>query len=77
MAENVFAVTQSGIDSLLKTDEIDCDDFQQLKRANQTSKSNATIKMVSNGRPIEKTQIKIISEKGDFLPERQVGQIVQ
>ena len=76
MAENVFAVTQSGIDSLLKTDEIDREDFQQLKKANQISKSNATIKMVSNGRPIEKTQIKIISEKGDFLPERQVGQIV-
>ena len=76
MAENVFAVTQSGIDSQLKTDEIDRDEFQQLKRANQTSKSNITIKMVSNGRPIENTQIKIISEKGDFLPERQVGQIV-
>jgi len=76
MAENVFAVTQSGIDSLLKIDEIDREDFQQLKKANQTSKSNATIKMVSNGRPIENTQIKIISEKGDFLPERQVGQIV-
>ena len=75
MAENVFAVTQSGINSKLKTDEIDRYDFQKLKRANQTSKSNPTIKMVSNGRPIENTQIKFISKKGDVLSEKQVSQI--
>lgn len=75
MAENVFAVTQSEINSNLKTDEIDRDDFQKLKRANKTSNPKAIIKMVSNGRPIKNTQIKVISENGDVLSERQVGQI--
>lgn len=76
MAENVFAVTQSGITSKLKIDEIDRDEFQRLKRASPTSNSDVSIKMVSNGRPIENTQINIISEKGEILPERQVGQVV-
>jgi len=75
MAENVFAVTQGGINSVLTIDEIDLDDFQKMKIARQASVGNVKIKMVSNGRPIENTQINIISEKGKILPERQVGQI--
>jgi fatty-acyl-CoA synthase len=76
MAENVFAVTQSGINDPMKIDEIDRDDFFQFKTANQSLKNREILKMVSNGRPIENTQIKIISEKGNDLPERHVGQVL-
>jgi fatty-acyl-CoA synthase len=76
MAENVFAVTQSGINDPMKIDEIDRDDFFQFKTANRSSKNKEILKMVSNGLPIENTQIKIISEKGDDLPDRQVGEVL-
>jgi acyl-CoA synthetase (AMP-forming)/AMP-acid ligase II len=74
MAENVFAVTQGGIERELSIDEIDLDDFQRLHKATPKS-DKPSIKMVSNGKPIDNTQVKIISEKGMDLPERSVGQI--
>ena len=74
MAENVFAVTQGGIERALTVDEIDMEEFQHKQKASPAS-SKSIIKMVSNGRPIENTQVKIISEKNLELPERHVGQI--
>ena len=74
MAENVFAVTQGGIEQALTVDEIDLDEFQHKQKACPAS-SKPSIKMVSNGRPIENTRVKIISEKNLELPERHVGQI--
>ncbi len=74
MAENVFAVTQGGIEQALTVDEIDLEEFQHKQKACPAS-SKPSIKMVSNGRPIENTQVKIISEKNLELPERHVGQI--
>lgn len=75
MAENVFAVSQSDIESDLKVDEVDLDEFQRQQRAIPTQKT-PSIKMVSNGRPIANTEVKIISESGKDLPERHIGQIV-
>lgn len=74
MAENVFAVSQGGIERNLNVDEIDLDAFQQKKLAISATNA-ASIKMVSNGRPIENTQVKIISENGNVLPDRHIGQI--
>ncbi len=76
MAENVFAVTQGGIDAPLKMDEIDREEFQLRKRAVPAYRSGSTLKMVSNGRSIENTNVNIISEKGNVLPERHIGQII-
>jgi fatty-acyl-CoA synthase len=74
MAENVFAVTQGGIENQLIIDRIDMDEFQKMRKA-VPSNNESALKMVSNGRPIENTRIKIISEKGIELSEREVGQI--
>jgi fatty-acyl-CoA synthase len=74
MAENVFAVTQGGIEHELTIDEIDLDDFQRLHKATQAA-NKPSIKMVSNGKPIDNTLVNIISEKGMVLSERNVGQI--
>jgi fatty-acyl-CoA synthase len=76
MAENVFAVTQGGINSPLKIDEIDREEFQLRKRAVPAYRSGSTLKMVSNGSSIENTSVNIISEKGEELPERHIGQIM-
>lgn len=75
MAENVFAVTQGGINQELNIDEIDLEEFQQKQKA-IPALLKPSIKMVSNGQPIENTQVKIISENNLDLPERHVGQIV-
>lgn len=74
MAENVFAVTQAGFDCKLNIDEIDLESFQINKNA-VPAFGKSSIKMVSNGKPIENTLVKIIDESGQELPDRHVGQI--
>jgi len=83
MAENVFAVTQGGIDKPINVDIIDQNELQTNKIAkpvdNNSKKSklqqNNIRKMVSAGYPIEGTQIRILNEKGKELLERHIGEI--
>lgn len=75
MAENVFAVTQGGIEKPLTVDEIDREAFQVERVARPAPGGEATIKMVSNGPPIPGTEVKVVDEKGRTLPERQVGEV--
>jgi fatty-acyl-CoA synthase len=83
MAENVFAVTQGGIDKPVNIDIIDQNQLQSKKFAkpvkngdgdNPTAQNNIR-KMVSAGYPIEGTQIQILDAKGEELPERHIGEI--
>ncbi len=76
MAENVFAVTQDGIDTALTYDEIDQEIFQKDKIAQKAEQSQRSVKMVSAGKPLENTQIKIIDPEGNEMPERHLGEIV-
>ena len=76
MAENVFAVTQGGIDSKIVIDEIDRDTYQSKGIAIPFMNNQPSIKMVSSGNPIDNTQIKIISDNGHELPDRHMGEII-
>jgi fatty-acyl-CoA synthase len=76
MAENVFAVTQGGIDNDVVIDEIDRDAMQSRKLAEPASGDAPSIKMVSAGRPIRKVKVKVVDEHGQNLTERQIGEIV-
>ncbi len=76
MAENVFAVTQDGIDKPVTIDEIDLETFQRDKIARKSTGDNLSVKMVSAGKPIENNQVRIIDEKGNDLPERHLGEII-
>jgi len=76
MAENVFAVTQDGIDKKNTYDEIDLEIFQHDRIAQKPADAKKTIKMVSAGFPIENTKVKILDEKDQELPERHLGEIV-
>ena len=76
MAENVFAVTQGGITTEVNYDEIDLLKFQALRTAEPAEEGELSITMVSGGRPIENTQVKIIGENGGLLEDRQIGEIV-
>lgn len=75
MAENVFAVTQGGIDSALTIDEIDREAFQSQWLAKPAVPGKPSVKMVACGRPIPNVEVKILSNRGKELPERHVGEI--
>jgi len=90
MAENVFAVTQGGINSPVKLDVIDQDAFlsrqtaepvgETHKRENlwlesDQTKNPSVLKMLSAGQPIEDTKVSILDPQGVDLPERHIGEI--
>ncbi len=75
MAENVFAVTQGGIDGPVTVDEVDQRSYLVERIARPAVDDQPVIKMLSCGRPITKTRVRVLDEKHQELPERQVGEI--
>ena len=78
MAENVFAVTQGGLDGPVTVDEIDRDAFQierQARPAGPRHPDRPSIKMLSAGRPVRGTEVKVVADDGSLLPERGVGEV--
>jgi fatty-acyl-CoA synthase len=75
MAENVFAVSQGGMDGPVTVDEIDRDAFQTDRLAKPAEPGRPAIKMLSAGHPISNTRLRIVSEHGKELPERVVGEV--
>ncbi|KPL87414.1 fatty acyl-AMP ligase [Levilinea saccharolytica] len=75
MAENVFGVTQGGIDAPLTVDIIDREAFQVERVARPCADGEGALKMVSCGRPLSNTQVRILSAEGQELPERHVGEV--
>ena len=76
MAENVFAVTQGGINEPVNYDVIDLVPFQEKGIANPNHGDEPSVTMVSAGKPIQGTKVKIVDENGNFLSERRVGEII-
>ena len=76
MAENVFAVTQGGIDQPITYDQIDLISFQEKNVAIPVKPGDGSAIMVSAGRPISNVEVNIIDSSGKFLDERQIGEIV-
>lgn len=91
MAENVFAVTQGGIETDVIVDIIDRGAFNQNRIAiplthprkwekslnfNEQEINRPHIKMLSAGKPIPGTEIRILGPDGEDLPERHVGEIL-
>ncbi len=75
MAENVFAVTQGGIDAPVVMEEIDRESLQVKRIARLADPGQASLKMLSAGRSIHNTAVRILDEKGRQLQERTVGEI--
>jgi len=76
MAENVFAVTQGGINEPVNYDVIDLVPFQEKGIANPNHGDEPSVTMVSAGKPIQGTEVKIVDENGIVLSERRVGEII-
>ena len=76
MAENVFAVTQGGIDQKITYDRIDLNAFQENNLAIPSKTEEKSVVMVSAGKPIPNVDVKIIDQSGNFIQDRQLGEIV-
>jgi fatty-acyl-CoA synthase len=76
MAENTFAVTQSDIGQPPNVDVIDRKTIIEQRIAQPAEDTNgSTMAMVSCGRPIAHTEIRVVDAERRDLPERHVGEI--
>ncbi len=75
MAENVFAVTQGGVDSPVVFEDVDRASLQEEKLARPAQDGEAAVRMLGCGRPIPGTEVRVVDAKGRDLPDRQVGEV--
>jgi acyl-CoA synthetase (AMP-forming)/AMP-acid ligase II len=75
MAENVFAVTQGGIDAPVELDDIDREAMQVERVARPAQPGRPALTMVSAGPPLPNVQVKVMDEHGNPLPDRVIGEL--
>jgi fatty-acyl-CoA synthase len=75
MAENVFAVTQGGINTPVSVDRIDARALLNRQVAEPCLEDEYGLKMVSAGRPLGNTRLRVLDSKGSAQPERYIGEI--
>lgn len=77
MAENTFAVTQTPIGTPPKLDIIYRPDLEQKLEATPTSIDHPEAQvLVSCGRTINGTEVKVVDEQGHSLSDRQIGELM-
>ncbi|GAB4492768.1 MAG: hypothetical protein OHK0031_15810 [Anaerolineales bacterium] len=75
MAENVFGVTQTPAGRLPVTDVIDRTAYISERKALPPAAGRPALTMLSSGRALPNTQIRIVDEAGNDLPDRTIGEI--
>jgi acyl-CoA synthetase (AMP-forming)/AMP-acid ligase II len=76
MAENTFAVTQHPMGAAARIDWVDRRALQEQRTASPAASDEAgSISLVSCGVAVRGTEIKVVDEAGQVLPERRVGEI--
>jgi len=75
MAENVFAVTQGGIDAPVFFEDIDRESLQVDRVARPCEGKQSAIRMLGAGKSIPNTSVSILNSNGDPLPDRHVGEV--
>jgi fatty-acyl-CoA synthase len=75
MAENVFAVTQGGIDRPVSLDRIEAGALINRQVAEACPEGEPAIQMVSAGRPLGNTRLRVLDARGADQPERHLGEI--
>ena len=75
MAENVFAVTQGGINGVVVIEDIDRESLQMEKLARLAAAGKPVTRMLGAGKAIPNTVVNILDSKGHLLPDRHVGEV--
>lgn len=76
MAENVFAVTQTPLGGAPRIDYVDAHLLESQRRAEPVSVDHPqAVAKVSCGAVIVGTQVKVLDDAGEALPERAIGEI--
>ena len=75
MAENVFAVTQGGIEVPVVFEDVDRDGLQVEKVARPAVAGKASVRMLGAGKAIHNVAVRILDNKGHDLPDRVVGEV--
>lgn len=75
MAENVFAVSQGGIGRPVSLDLIDSKILLTRQVAEACHEKEQALKVVSAGRPLENTRLRVLDPRGSELPERHIGEV--
>ena len=75
MAENTFAVTQSGMYGLAPVDSVDREGVQMDWEAKPASNGRDSVRILSSGRPIPGTQVCIFDQNGHPLVDRKIGEV--
>ncbi|MHC1781236.1 MAG: AMP-binding protein [Anaerolineaceae bacterium] len=75
MAENVFAVTQGGMDGPLASKFVDRETLQIELKAVPPVEGKPSLHMLSTGRAIANTRIRILTPEGRELPDNRVGEV--
>ena len=76
MAEATLAMSFSGLDEIVKTDEIDAEAYHSKKVAAPVAgPAKARLHVVSCGRALRRHEVSIQDGQGRILPERTVGEI--
>jgi acyl-CoA synthetase (AMP-forming)/AMP-acid ligase II len=75
MAENVFAVTQGGVDGPVVYEDVDRDNLQMEKVARPAVDGKAVIRMLGAGKAIANTSVCVMDADGKALPDRHVGEV--
>jgi acyl-CoA synthetase (AMP-forming)/AMP-acid ligase II len=75
MAENVFAVTQGGVDAPVYIEDIHRETLQTKNVAQVAKPGQIVVRMMGTGKPILNTKVRIIDNKGIVLPDRHVGEV--
>lgn len=75
MAENVFGVTQSDLSRAPHVEEIDREAFMVERVARPAAGGHPSMKMMSSGKALSNTRIRILDEHSKDLPDGHIGEI--
>jgi fatty-acyl-CoA synthase len=75
MAENVFGVTQTDSAQPPKVEQIDREAFMVERVARPPLEGQPAMLMMSSGRPISNTRVRILDEHGREVPDRKIGEV--
>lgn len=75
MAENVFAVTQSDLADGPRVEEVDREAFMTERLARLAREGRPSMKVMSSGRPVANTQVRVLDAEGRPVAERVIGEI--